>query len=81
MSIYINHPDKELKKGKINFYMHNYNVHSQMLGSYTVSIFYFQDIKGMHQINYKYQFKRYPKLLGKKKWIEMKQSKKEIYNF
>lgn len=81
MSILIDNPNVELKKGKINFYVHSYNMHSQMMGSYTVSIIYFQDIKGMHRINHKYQYKKYPKILGKEKYKEMKKSKKGELGF
>jgi len=91
MQVYIENSDKDIAKGKIDFYVHRYTVSSpgmmgpngmMMGGVPNVSeIYYFKDLKGLHRINYKYHFKRYPKLLGKEKWFEMQKSKKSDLQF
>jgi hypothetical protein len=44
-------------------------------------IYYFKDLNGLHEINFKYQFKRFPKILGKKLYKEMMNSNKDQKQF
>jgi len=91
MTILIENTNEDLKKGKVDFYLQEHKGGSpgvmgpngMFMGSFSVDmkILYFKDTLGMHRINYKYHFKRYPKLLGKKLFKEMVKSKKDRIQF
>jgi len=76
MSILIEHSEQDLKRGKINLYIHTYKVHIKELGSgsHITGIVYFEDEKGTHRVNHKNHYKRYPKLLGIEIYKKMKKS-------
>ena len=87
MLVLIENSDQDFKNGKVDFYSHKYThmdrykfgAHEYAeIGVRRVSseIYYFKDLNGLHQISFKYQFERFPKILGKKLYKKMIQSDK-----
>ncbi|WP_405292319.1 hypothetical protein [Algibacter sp. Ld11] len=87
MEVLIENSDQDLKNGKVDFYSHKYtymnsyefgdsNFGEQGYSRDYAEDYYFKDMNGIHQINFNYQFKRFPKLLGKELYKKMKKSNK-----
>jgi len=87
--VLIENSDQDIKKGKVDFYCHEFTSNRTTVlssddsiiqkGSVLVhsKIFYFKDLNGLHIVkNYKYHFKRYPKILGKQLYKKMMRSDK-----
>ena len=86
MQVYIENSDKDIANGKVDLYVHRFvgaspgmmGANGMMMGggsTFNENI-YFKDSTGLHLISKKRHFKKYPMLLGEKKWKEMKKSKK-----
>lgn len=90
MSILIENTEEELKKGKIDFYTHEFTAGSPSsfgpngFSGYTpvnIQIYYFKDLNGLHQIKNKSHFKSFPEILGVELYKKMKNSDKEQKEF
>jgi hypothetical protein len=90
MNILIENSEKDLEKGKIDFYIHEFSIGSpSSFGSngftgYTtnnVQRYYFKDLKGLHPIRNRSGYKKFRKLLGIELFKKMKKSNKEQGQF
>jgi len=91
MFVLIENSDQDLKNGKVDFYSHEFtlmdpinfgeDVYGQGYKRVHSKIYYFKDLNGLHEINFKHQFKHYPKILGKKLYKKMMNSSKDQKQF
>lgn len=97
MTVLIESSESELKKGKLNLYLHDYIYLKNKVLSQEESVewpshmekdqfiesktLYFQDMDGLHIIDSKSDFKQFPKILGKQLYREMKNSYKDKVQF
>lgn len=97
MTILIENSESELKKGKLNLYLHEFIYLKNQDYSQEQSVewpshmekdifikskvLYFEDLDGLHQIDSKSQFKKFPKVLGKRLFKKMRNSSKEKEQF
>lgn len=90
MSILIENSEEELKKGKVDFYIHEFTSGTPSsfgpngFSGYSpvnIQIYYFKDLNGLHQIKKKSQFKSFPEILGVELFKKMRKSDKEPKEF
>ncbi|TXE07817.1 hypothetical protein ES711_10310 [Gelidibacter salicanalis] len=97
MTVLIENSESELKKGKLNLYLHDniylkskvlpleesveWPSHMEKDQFIESQTIYFQDLDGLHIIDSKSDFKDIPKVLGKKLYREMKNSDKGKVEF
>lgn len=90
MTILIENSENDLKKGKLDLYLHEFAYDTETSNPYwdgegeirvKSNTFYFQDLNGLHQIYSKSDFKHFPKILGKNLYKKMMNSDKEKEQF
>lgn len=88
MHVLVENSIEDLNNGKLDFYVHefshtverNYGFQQGYFMTYSKR-YYFKDLNGMHQIDYKRQFELFPKVLGKQTYRSMKRSEKDKTQF
>ncbi|SFC66838.1 hypothetical protein SAMN04489722_103118 [Algibacter lectus] len=97
MLTYIENLSEDMEQGKVNFYVHEFSdIRAYSFGDNGIEIggesrqgykrkyfksFYFEDLYGLHKINNKSDFNKFPELLGKELYRKMRRSDMEYEDF